>query len=46
MGTGGREFMTAVRSVAAILDDIRQSSIQHCSADEEGELVGGVYACK
>lgn len=28
--------MTAVRSVAAILGDIRQSSIQHCSADKEG----------
>lgn len=28
--------MTALRSVAAMPDDIRQSSIQHCSRDVEG----------
>ncbi len=32
--------MTALRSVAAMLDDIRQSCIEHCSWDVGGGLVG------
>lgn len=35
-GSDGRGFTTLVRSVAAMPDDIRQSSIQHCSWDVEG----------
>lgn len=35
-GTVRRRFMTLVGSVAAMPDDIRQSSIQHCSTDTEG----------